>query len=231
MIFDREPNTWEELEEMVNQAFQEMGYESNRNQELSTARGKVIMDVQAIKKSNAIPTHILCECKYWNKPIDQNVIYSFRSICSDIGAHYGLIISRKGFQSGAKESREYTNIHLLNFLEFQEKYFQEWRSGIFMQFAQMFDRLLPIAPGNPNIVHNPELLIKIHPVNVSIKYSMFFGFNRYTDHFIKRKKFPIKIIDPRGDPTKLTKIKINTHREYYDIGKKAFDDACNYFEL
>jgi hypothetical protein len=33
LIFDHEPRTWEELEDMVCQAFHEMGYESNRNKE------------------------------------------------------------------------------------------------------------------------------------------------------------------------------------------------------
>src|SRR5215813_8551028 len=119
LIFDIEPVTWQELEGMVFQAFQEMGYETRRNREIATARGRVRIDVYAVKRSNPIPTIVLCECKYWNKAVDQNVIYSFRSVCADAGAHYGVVISKKGFQSGAVESREHTNIHLLTFKEFQ----------------------------------------------------------------------------------------------------------------
>jgi hypothetical protein len=71
------------------------------------------IDVYAVKRSNPIPTIVLCERKHWNKAVDQNVIYSFRSVCADAGAHYGVVISKKGFQSAAVESREHTSIHLL----------------------------------------------------------------------------------------------------------------------
>ncbi len=46
-IFDSQPNTWQELEVLVEQAFAEMGYESHRGHELSTVRGKVKIDVYA----------------------------------------------------------------------------------------------------------------------------------------------------------------------------------------
>src|SRR6266545_3210589 len=114
-IFDSPPSTWEQLEIMVAQAFSEMGYESDRNHEVMTVRGRVKIDVYAVKRSTPIPTVVLCECKHWSKPVEQNVIYGFRSICSDVGAHFGLIISKAGFQLGAKETREATNIHLLDF--------------------------------------------------------------------------------------------------------------------
>jgi restriction endonuclease Mrr len=118
-FFDREPNNWHQLEEMVQQAFAEMGYESNRAHKIQTVRGTVEIDVHAIKTSTPIPTIVLCECKYWDKPVPQHVVHTFRSVCSDAGAHFGLIISRRGFQSGAEISRTATNIHLMDFVEFQ----------------------------------------------------------------------------------------------------------------
>src|SRR5262245_40369946 len=123
LFFDHEPGSWQELEELTQQAFEEMGYESNRNYLLPTVRGTVRIDVHAIRTSSPIPTVVLCECKHWDKPIDQNAILSFRTICQDAGAHYGLIISKKGFQSGAETSRISTNVHLMSFSEFQDTFF------------------------------------------------------------------------------------------------------------
>src|SRR5262245_57201905 len=120
LFYDHEPSSWQELEELTLQAFKEMGYESNRNYQLVTVRGTVRIDVHSIKTSSPIPTIVLCECKYWDKPVDQNAILSFRTICQDAGAHYGLIISRKGFQSGAAATRVSTNVHLMTFTEFQD---------------------------------------------------------------------------------------------------------------
>ena len=136
-FFDNVPETWQELEEMVQQAFAEMGYESSRNHKLKTVRGTVDIDVHAIKSSTPIPTVVLCECKHWDKPVPQNVIHGFRTVCSDAGAHFGLIISKKGFQPGAEETRTATNVHLMNFEEFQSTFFSEWRAGAMMMLANL----------------------------------------------------------------------------------------------
>ena len=95
-FFDHAPETWQELEEMVQQAFAEMGYESSRNYKLKTVRGTVDIDVHAIKSSTPIPTVVLCECKHWDKSVPQSVVHGFRTVCSDAGAHFGLIISKRG---------------------------------------------------------------------------------------------------------------------------------------
>ncbi len=165
-FFDASPASWQELEIMVNQAFEEMAYEANRNHEVESVRGQVKIDVFAVKKTTPIPTVVLCECKHWAKPVDQNVVHSFRSICSDIGAHFGLIISRVGFQPGAGETRSATNIHLLNFEQFQETFFAEWKSGIFLRFVQMSDSLLPLLPLNPNFSSNADLQSKLAGIRV-----------------------------------------------------------------
>ena len=231
MIFDTPPRDWKHLEEMVNQAFDEMGYESYRDHELSTVRGTVRIDVYAVKTSSPIPTIVLCECKYWEKPVSQNVIYGFRSICADVGAHFGLIISKAGFQSGAKETRDATNIHLLSFSEFESTFFEEWRTGVFLKLGQMCDSLLPLLPGNPDFVDNRESQKKLGTLNVFDKYNIFFGSQRYTSYFIERGEFPIVITDPRGDPNKLETLTIQSRRQYFEIAKQACIDARKYFHI
>jgi hypothetical protein len=232
LIFDTAPLTWQELEEMVHQAFDEMGYETARNVEISTARGTVKVDVRAVKKSNPIPTHVLCECKYWNKRVEQSAIHSFRSICSDAGAHYGLIISKVGFQSGANESRSHTNIHLLNFVEFQSTFFDEWRSGLLMKFARMFDSLIPIIPMNPNYARDKALQAKLSSFDIFRKYEIFFGGNNnYTAYFVHQRPFPTKIVDPRGDPASLREITVETPRQFFEIARQGCTDARAFFGI
>jgi hypothetical protein len=235
-IFDVPPSTWQELEAMVAQAFDEMGYESHQNHEVMTVRGTVKIDVHAIKKTTPIPTVVLCECKYWNKAVEQNVIYGFRSVCSDIGAHFGLIISKVGFQTGAKETREATNIHLLSFIEFQETFFEEWKTGIFMKFAQMFDASLRLLILNSNYTtlnyaDNQALQRKLKNVKIFDKYEVFFGDQRYTSHFIGTGMYPLIITDPRGDPNVIIPITIQSPRQYYEVSVQACADARAYFGI
>lgn len=230
-LFDVEPSTWQELEQMTSQAFDEMGYESKPQHQLKTVRGSVVVDVFAVKHSTPIPTIIICECKYWNKAVDQGVVHAFRSVSADIGAHFGLIISKVGFQSGADDTRVATNIHLLNFLQFQETFFEEWRTGIFMRLAKLENTLLPILPGNPHYLRNHALQAKIQGLDIFQKYDVFFGEHRFTKYFVERETFPVTTTDPRGNPDVLERITIETPRQYYEISAQGCEDARSYFGI
>ena len=154
--------------------------------------------------------------------------YSFRSICADVGAHFGLIISKAGFQSGAKETREATNIQLLDFDTFQETYFNEWRTGIFMRFVQMTDTLMPLI----TTWKDAALAKKLEEIKPFFKYEMFLGGERsFRAYFIFQNDLPVKIFDPRGDPHELKRITIRSFREYFEIGCQATADARKYFGI
>ena len=193
---------------MASSAFLEMGYESHRNHPIETVRGKVNIDVYATDTRTSIPTTVICECKYWNKRVDQQVIYAFRSICSDIGAHCGLVISKVGFQSGAKETCQSTNIHLLDFDQFQEKFFGKWREGVCMEIIRMRDSFLP------RLYRSTNLADKAFP-----KYHLF---EKVSDYFIFDSKFPFSIVDPRGDIEDTDEIEVRSHRHFFDIVKETY---------
>jgi len=234
-FFDRNPASWQELEIMTELAFTEMGYESKRAHKLDTVRGSVEIDVYAVKRSTPIPTIVLCECKHWDKPVPQNIVHSFRSVCADSGAHFGLIISKMGFQRGAENSRSATNVHLMDFSSFQTTFFDEWRSGVFMLLARMRDQLLPILRAASGFTENGTDLIDasvlkgVDPFN---KYSIFFGIDGgYSNYFVHREPFPAIFNDPRGDPRTITKVTANSYREYMDIATQALIEATTYFKL
>lgn len=241
-IFDTEPSSWQELEQMVQQAFAEMGYVSERNYVLETVRGTVNVDVYAVKTSTPIPTTVLAECKYWDKSVPQSIVHGFRTVCSDSGAHFGLIISKKGFQSGAEKSRIATNVHLMDFGEFQSTFFQEWRDGAFVMLARMRDQLLPILQASGMILNDGTCLIEGHHdvvneamisgVDAYRKYSIFFGSDgAYSDFFIGESSFPVTFSDPRGDPREIERITVHSHREYLDLALAATIEATQLFNL
>jgi hypothetical protein len=234
-FFDRTPANWKELEDLVQQAFVEMGYESNRAYKLKTVRGTVEIDVHAIQISTPIPMIVLCECKHWNKPVTQNVIHGFRTVCQDAGAHFGLIISNRGFQSGAENSRIATNVHLMNFQEFQGTFFSEWKQGVFMMLVKMRDQLLPISRASVGMQENGLDLIdkvKLEGVDALKKYSIFFGYDGgYSKFFIYDAPFPATINDPRGNPKRIVRTKVFSHREYIEIAREAVVEATRHFDL
>lgn len=121
MIFNKPPSSWKDLEHKTREILKECGYTIKKGK-IKTARDSVSVDVFA-KNSNEV---IICECKFWNKSVSKNIVHSFITIVSNFGANKGYIISLNGFQKGAYDAAKNTNIILVNWFEFQQKYESRW---------------------------------------------------------------------------------------------------------
>jgi hypothetical protein len=142
-IFDQEPADWEDLQSRVGQLFSELGCHVAVGHRLNLVRGSKEVDVWVRDPHTDPPSEYLCECKFWNRAIPQEVIHSFRTVVSDYGAHRGFIISRAGFQAGAREAVRNTNLDLVTFPELQAIFFDRWRVAMGQHFMPYADRLFP----------------------------------------------------------------------------------------
>lgn len=125
-IYNAEPQTWKDLEFKVAEVFNDMNCKASVQKSIMTVRGDVNIDVfveDTLNKPNLI---YLCECKYWNSEVPKSVIHAFRTVVNDYGAHCGYIISKMGFQSGAREAAQNSNIFLLNWDEFLTTFEDKW---------------------------------------------------------------------------------------------------------
>lgn len=125
-IVHEPPNSWQDLELIVAKILKQCGFNTERGKQITTVRGTVDIDVFAKDNSSTPSTVYLIECKYWNTDIPQTVIHSFRTVVNDYGSQHGLIIAKKGFQSGAYEATKNTNIHLLSWNEFLSLFENRW---------------------------------------------------------------------------------------------------------
>lgn len=158
-IFDHEPADWAELQDRVAQLFSELDCEVKVGERVELVRGSKEIDVAVRDRQTVPPSVYLCECKFWSKPVPQEVIHSFRTVLADFGAHRGFIISRVGFQAGAKEAVQNTNLDLLTFEELQALFFDRWRVAMGKRYRPQADRLFPYwdYPGKmPKIKWNEE---------------------------------------------------------------------------
>jgi hypothetical protein len=96
------------------------------DRELQLARGKAAIDVYASDPSTTPPGIYLAECKRWRTSVPQAEVQAFRTVIADAGAHFGLFISASGFQSGAFEVVKNTNVHLLDWQQFQNLFLERW---------------------------------------------------------------------------------------------------------
>jgi hypothetical protein len=70
------------------------------------------IDVYYAFERAGIPHRVAFECKHWNRKIDRDAIIAFHGKLDDIGNIQGAMISRVGFQSGARDYAAYHGIDL-----------------------------------------------------------------------------------------------------------------------
>ena len=127
MLIEREPGTdWRDLQKRVAAILEESGFVVEVARPLKTARGNVEIDVHAIDPNTTPPAIYLCECKRWTSNVPKAEVQTFRTIMADSGAHFGLFISACGFQKGAYNVVQHTNIQLLTWAQFQELILERW---------------------------------------------------------------------------------------------------------
>lgn len=171
MIYSTEPNDWMDLQNKVASILRVCGCEANVELTIETVRGKVDVDVHAIDLSISPQLTYLCECKYWSTAIPKSVVHGFRTVVSDYGAHIGFLISRNGFQSGAYEAAQNSNIQLVNWQEFQRMFIDRWKEGRYTALKEIFEDLFeyydyfsaPIGnavSGNPERINEYNMLLK-----------------------------------------------------------------------
>ncbi|MCG8435803.1 MAG: restriction endonuclease [Gammaproteobacteria bacterium] len=142
-MFDHEPETWQQLQELVAQLFRECGAEAEVGRTVEGVRGKKEIDVY-VDDNYITPRSIyLCECKFWRDQVSQDVVHSFRTVVQDIGASRGFIISKAGFQAGCWEAAKNSNVELLTFEELQEQFFERWLEAYCETFVPFSDPLFP----------------------------------------------------------------------------------------
>ncbi len=140
-IFNEEPIDWIDLQNKVAYIFSKCRYIVETPKKLQTARGEVEVDVYA----KNIDILIVCECKYWESNVPQNIVFSFRTVVEDIGANKGIIIAKKGFQSGAYKSVQNTNIELVIWEDFLIQYKDKYLKSNIKELLKIKSKLFRVA--------------------------------------------------------------------------------------
>jgi restriction system protein len=125
LIEDGSPRTWRNLEMQVARILTECGYDVEVQKTVQLARGRANIDVWADDHSS--PRNVIAvECKHWANRVPKHVVHSFRTVVGDSGANTGLMVAASGYQSGAIEAAAYSNVRLINWVEFQTMCLTRW---------------------------------------------------------------------------------------------------------
>ena len=114
-------DNWRELEEKVLEIFLSLGYKAEKNAKIKGTKATHEVDVWALIKYGGLLYRVVVECKFWNTNVNKAQVGNLLTIVLDIGAEKGVIISKVGFQQGAKDLATNSNIELYTFEQFLEK--------------------------------------------------------------------------------------------------------------
>ncbi|MDC9589357.1 restriction endonuclease [Xenorhabdus sp. XENO-10] len=111
--------TWKDLESYTQYVYSTLlnprdnGVKVSRNVTLKGLKGEYQVDVFYQFENAGVTHRVAIECKYHKRPLDRDTIMPFCNKITDIGNIIGVIVSKSGYQSGAKEYAEKHGITLL----------------------------------------------------------------------------------------------------------------------
>ena len=135
-MYQREvPVHWREFQEETAQIFLAAGCSAEVDATVNGVRGRHKVDVYVTFKKYGIDCSWIIECKDWNSNIPKEKVAALQSIVNDVGADRGVVVSNKGFQSGAVRLANKSNITLAS-LEDMKEYLGEEISKNEVEFLQ-----------------------------------------------------------------------------------------------
>lgn len=108
---------WYQFQENICSYFTSIGAVAETNVTLQGVRTKHDIDVLVTTKFLGEDLTWIIEAKKWKNKVNKLQVLGLRAIVEDIGADRAFIISEAGFQSGAYEAAENTNVKLKTFEE------------------------------------------------------------------------------------------------------------------
>jgi hypothetical protein len=103
---------WKDYQEEAAALFRFMGLDATTDVTMQGVR--TVHDVDVVVKSHHAGFDItwLVECKHWKSPVSKLHVLALREIVADTGADRGILLCEAGFQSGAIEAANLTNVQV-----------------------------------------------------------------------------------------------------------------------
>ena len=103
---------WKQYQEDAASYFRSLGL--NADTDITVKGARTSHDVDVLVTSHYVGFDItwVIECKKWKTPVNKLHVLALREIVSDVGADRGILLSESGFQSGAIEAANLTNIQV-----------------------------------------------------------------------------------------------------------------------
>lgn len=103
---------WKEYQEAAASYFRELGLEAETDVTIQGVRTSHDIDVLVKSHHAGFDITWVVECKHWKEKVSKLHVLGLREIVTEVGADRGILLSESGFQSGAIEASNLTNVRL-----------------------------------------------------------------------------------------------------------------------
>lgn len=129
---------WKEYQEEAAEFFRSLGLEAATDVTLGGVRTNHDIDVVVRINVAGFALTWVVECKHWKTPVSKLHVLALREIVSDLGADRGIVLCEVGFQCGAVEAANLTNVQVTSLAEL----FVESREALAsVRLRDLFDRV------------------------------------------------------------------------------------------
>lgn len=101
---------WYDYQEETAAFFRRLGLDARTNVRVQGVRTQHDVDVLVKMHHVGFDVTWVIECKHWKNPITKLHVLGLRTIVHEIGADRGILLCEAGFQSGAIEAAQLTNV-------------------------------------------------------------------------------------------------------------------------
>jgi hypothetical protein len=103
---------WKDYQEEAAKFFRSLGLDASTDVTIQGVRTKHDVDVLVKSHHYGFDVTWIVECKRWKEPVSKLHVLAFREIVTDTGADRGILLAEAGFQSGAVEAANLTNVQV-----------------------------------------------------------------------------------------------------------------------
>lgn len=159
---------WRNYQNEVATFFRSLGLIADTDLTLQGVRTNHNVDVVVRSHHVGFTITWIVECKHWKRRLTKLHVLALREIVADLGADRGILLSEAGFQSGAVEAANLTNVHVNSLATLKT---QSETEVIAMRLRELFDRVEKCRQRYWDIPKNVRIEFGLRPDSGAFGYS------------------------------------------------------------
>ncbi|HQV03491.1 MULTISPECIES: restriction endonuclease [unclassified Novosphingobium] len=129
---------WKDYQEETAEFFRSLGLSAETDVKLTGVRTTHDIDVVVKSKHVGFEVLWLVECKRWKSAVSKLHVLGLREIVNDLGADRGILLCEAGFQAGAVEAANLTNVQVTSLASLSIETRQDISA---MRLRELYDRV------------------------------------------------------------------------------------------